>query len=598
MDCPVLFSNQSVTITCPSDAIGLAINKTVSGSDTDVSKIERITSLKDEIDSLNNEVSTKTQILGDIRNADDIGANGINANTGGFVTSQTTGHTDYLPTNGAQYILLYTPDFTSSVNGLAFYNRKESTSYISGVLYTFGSSASEHTWRLFEVPQGANFFRASTFINVDIKYRLVVTTEYLMELFKDSAAHCLSTQVMRNAIPISDRKYLYAFGIYQSVIIGDKAYILYVANETKVDADDYTTQNESCLSIVDLFNLSNEIVYPVNGTMQKADGTAVSNVVIGYVSQCATPQGEIASFGVMRFGNNNPYYCWSKMDVDSIPSLTPVDGKKHPVKNWTTCLLSYNGNTVDFTVNNYRQMLVDMGYASTYIASTLDAIDNVNFHYDKTEGIYYAVLCGAQSSSQILPIVLMESADLSSWSPMAYLGINTDADEIGAIYKEGIVYVAYRTYTHGMNYVVYDVEHNTLISSGKFPTSNDMRSKPDVFTFDNNVYMAVNVDPSVYGDLTAYQAYYVDARQEIAIYKVVDGVPKFFRRVNNPTGIDYFSFMETPPMYATQSSVKPMYAQGAIYVAFSEDRRHLYRRQLAQVSFADVTALFADFGRI
>ena len=37
---------------------------------------------------------------------------------------------------------------------------------------------------------------------------------------------------------------------------------------------------------------------------------------------------------------------------------------------------------------------------------------------------------------------------------------------------------------------------------------------------------------------------------------------------------------------------------GAIYIAFSEDRRHLYRRQIAQVSFADVTALFADNGRI
>jgi ABC-type proline/glycine betaine transport system permease subunit len=35
-----------------------------------------------------------------------------------------------------------------------------------------------------------------------------------------------------------------------------------------------------------------------------------------------------------------------------------------------------------------------------------------------------------------------------------------------------------------------------------------------------------------------------------------------------------------------------------IYIAFSEDKRHLYRRQIAQVSFADVTALFADFGRI
>jgi hypothetical protein len=287
------------------------------------------------------------------------------------------------------------------------------------------------------------------------------------------------------------------------------------------------------------------------------------------------------------------------LDVGSIPSLEPVDGKKHPVKNWTSCLLSYNGNTVDFTVNNYYQMLIDLGYIPSYSTLREDYVNNINLHYNKEEGVYYAVLCNSVANNRSYPLMLMQSADLATWTPRAYLGKTIDAGEIAAIYKNGIAYVVYRRISNnGIWYVVYDVTNDTELSSGKFPVSKELLTKPDCFEFDNNIYMACNIDPSVYGDLLYYDSYYKDARQEIAIYKVVNGVPKFFRRVNNPTGLNYYSFMETPPMYATQSSTTPMYAQGAIYVAFSEDRRHLFRRQFAQVSFADVTALFADFSRI
>lgn len=83
----------------------------------------------------------------------------------------------------------------------------------------------------------------------------------------------------------------------------------------------------------------------------------------------------------------------------------------------------------------------------------------------------------------------------------------------------------------------------------------------------------------------------------IYIYKIVDNTPILFRVVCNPTGLQYFSFMETPTEMVGTPPL-PVYEHGTIYIAFSEDKRHLYRRQIAQVSFADVTALFADFGRI
>lgn len=561
---------------------------------------KQVGNIKDSVETIGEEVFEGINIMSDVINIPYAGAQAIKAADGLTATVEDFGHSNYIPTNGASAIYLYAPTMFSSIYGIAFYYKESQSSYISGNIFSYPKTGGS-IWVKFDVPFGANFFRTTLRDGTTGQYRIVAPTENLMDIFKDAAASVIGTQIMRSATPISGKNYIYAFGINQMSIIDSKAYVPYNASETSVNADAVGAPSESCLSIVDLFDFSVETIYPVNGTKQYANGTDASNAILGYATSCPTPQGNIGYFGLMRFNNYNPYYCHSILDVSSIPSLEPVDGKKHPVKNWTSCLLSYNGNTVDFSLNNYRQMLVDMGYMSTYIAgSTNDYVDNINIHYNKEESIYYAVLCGAAATnSQSLPLVLMQSTDMATWSPKAYLGKTVDAGEIAAIYKDGIAYVVYRRMSqNGIWYVVYDVTNDTELSSGQFPVSKELLSKPDCFEFDDNVYMACNIDPFAYGELLYYSNYSHDSRQEIAIYKVVNGVPKFFRRVNNPTGLNYYSFMETPPMYATESSTTPMYAQGAIYVAFSEDRRHLYRRQFAQVSFADATALFADNGRI
>lgn len=511
-------------------------------------------------------------------------AQAVNAHTGGLATISGYGHSNYTLIAGTKKISVYCPNMGSGVYGIAFYKRMSDSTYISG--QTFSVDGVGNTWMTFDVPDEGNYFRMTMTENTNAEYRIVVPTDYLVNVFEQSAESMIATQILRSAIPISEKKYIYAFGISQSFIIGNKAYVIYGANEHTVDGDAVGYPNVNCMSIVDLFDFSKEGVILTTGTKQYADGSSASNAIIGYTTYCPTPNGDIAWFGLMRFDDNNPYYCWS------------INAVNETVNNWTGCQLSYNNIIVDFSLNNYRQMLVDVGYMSTYIASNKDYVNNINIHYNKEEGIYYAVLCGAQTSSQNLPLVLMQSTDLATWSPKAYLGLTIDAGEIAAIYKDGIAYVVYRRMSAGTGYIVYDVNNSTILSSGNFPASGQLLSKPDCFIFDNNVYMAVNVDPSVYGALTSPEQYMTDARQEIIIYKVVNDVPKFFKRVCNPTGLQYFSFMETPPMYAESSSTAPMYAQGAIYIAFSEDRRHLYRRQIAQVSFADVTALFADNGRI
>lgn len=106
-----------------------------------------------------------------------------------------------------------------------------------------------------------------------------------------------------------------------------------------------------------------------------------------------------------------------------------------------------------------------------------------------------------------------------------------------------------------------------------------MYKKSDVFTYRNDVYMAVNVYPSVYG--TNYKLDPYTIRQEINIYKIANGIPYFFNKVYNPNGINYFSFCEA-------NNCK-------IYMSFSEGRRHLYKRLFSNISFAGVTGLFNNY---
>ena len=557
-----------------------------------------VSDIKNKIDDIDNNIE---QLNDDINNIETdpfdipvISDNNYLSALTGNLTGVTGGcHSTYLPTFGASKISVYAPPLSSSQYGIAFYGRSSAASFITPnepTAYIF-SHRGAWKWITYDVPEGATMFRMSLFQNTSSQYCLVTPINYLRDIFLRGVEDMIATQIFRSAKMVSDKQYIYAFAISQISIVNGKAYMDYSGNRTNVDGDTINNNNEACRSIVDLCDMSHTAINPTTGTIQYYDGTTVEPVSsfgirIGYITQCPTPDNRIAYFGLMRRNDNNPYYCWS------------IQSPSDTVNNWKTCRLSYNNTTVDFTANNYRQMLVDMGYTPTYIASTSDAVDNINIHYDKTEGIYYAVLCMANSA---FPLVMMQSSDLATWSPRANLGASYAGNEIAATYKDGIAYVIWRIASNSSrNYIqwrIYDVANSTLINEGEVAGTKEIASKPDCFIFNNEVYMAANVNPSVFGEISKYDYYTTDARSEIAIYKIVDGIPVFFKRVCNPTGIDYFSFMEINPICASGQTL-PIVAQNSIYVAFSEDRRHLYRRQIAQVSFADVTALFADNGRI
>ncbi len=382
-----------------------------------------------------------------------------------------------------------------------------------------------------------------------------------------------ATKIMQNATVLSSYDYIYAFGISKMVIIGNKAYVNFGANRNKLDGDAVNNTNESCCSIVNLYDMSYRNVSPVTESKKYSDGSnAPSNTVIGYGTRTVSPDGKIVSFALLRSNNNNPYYCYA--------FVNPSEQKY----NYVTCKLRYTDilgkeHIVDYTLNNYRQMLVDIGYVSRFIESKYDYSDNLDVNYDQNSKMYYAVVATNQNKqSEDLPLVLMNSSDMKYWYPVVNLESAYGAGEISTVKMDNILYVTYRTFTNGMRWLVYDISSKKALSEGRFDECRNVLSKPDTFMFGQNVYMAVNVYPSVYGSNYRLDPYTV--RQEINIYKIVNGIPEFYRKVYNPDGINYFSFQEA--------------SNGRIYLAFSEDRRHLYKRLFSNVSFVDATDFFTE----
>lgn len=380
-----------------------------------------------------------------------------------------------------------------------------------------------------------------------------------------------ATKIMQNATVISSYDYIYAFGISKMVIIGNKAYVNFGANKNKLDGDVVNNNNEYCCSEVNLHDMSVNTLKPIVASKKYADGSDTpANSIIGYQTYTPTANEQIATFALMRLNNNNPYYCYAFVN------------SSEQIYNFTTCKLQYfdtqgHEHYVDYTINNYRQMLAELGFVNDYTASTSDAYDNINLHYNKDRGMYYAVVATSTPESSF-PIVLMQSTDLRKWSPYVNIGSAYGANEISAILKDGFLNICYRTHRNGMRWLIYDISNKKTLDEGRFDECRNVLSKPDTFIFGNDIYMAVNVYPSVYGNRLNLNPSTV--RQEINIYKIVNNKPEFFRKVYNPDGINYFSFQEA--------------ANGRIYLAFSEDRRHLYKRLFSNVSFVDATDFFKD----
>lgn len=424
----------------------------------------------------------------------------------------------------------------------------------------------------------SNIYTPDEIVKLDVSNTSVITQ-------KLEASKLASINACRNAHVVSQSKYIYTFAI-DSLILKDNEFIVnYNASETDTDADTIAevVNADHCLDKVSILNFSTVNGSEPSYTIEKTDSTVIQGFV-GWTARVLV-NNNICVLGVCRQTNKNPFYVYAILEGDEESFV------------YKECKLKYtptggSQTTVDFTVNNYRQMLVDCGFASSYLASQGEAADNCNLCYEN--GIYY--IFTATSPSSALPLMCLKSTDLETWEVVGVvLSNNMRINEVSAVVKNGIGYIMYRTTTDWSRacFAIYDIANNTLINSGVFHDA--VESRADVFTFEGDVYLAYNVLPSTYKSTTSLVRPDQGGRNEINVYKVVDNNPIFFRRICNPTGLNYFRFQETP-VYV--DSMNTWWNQGAIYLAYSEDRRHLYRRQFANISIADVTAVFADFGRV
>lgn len=573
---------------------------------------EVVSELADDVNLLNSNVSDNTQKIENLENYA-VGSS-INVQTengysidisqqGIKVTDSNLSCSNYIALSGAKYLRYTKALFGSLKYGLAFYSYQAESTYISGIIYTEYDASNFYKIEDVEIPEGANFVRISAYASTNSRY---FTPWYSLiygsaDLFKDAASSQIATQIMRSCKSISqgvlpnNLTTNYAFSATMQ-IVGSYAYVNYAAGNT-LDGDSPTPSDVTigCLAKISLeTNEVIETLYPSVANYYDEDGNAVQ----GYRSNAGIlmkdKNGQLGYFGQMVVpSSNNPIIA-----VSSFGTPESLVGNSR-----TMCKLQYTANdvahNVRFSIANYRQMLVDMGYVSTYYAPVYDGYDNNCIIYDSASDKYYDLIGTVSSSGFSLPLILLESDDMHTWSLKARIGTQLwKANEIEGVIKDGKLYASIREVktTNAISWIVYDIANNTIISSGTFNTGLVV-SRPHTFIFNRAVYMVVNTSPTIYGTIINMVSFELDTRTEVSIYKMVNDVPEFMRRVSNPTGINYHYWEEIPP-YTAPNKTSPMMGYGAVYCAFSEDRRLLFRRMFSQVSFGDVTALFADYNRI
>lgn len=496
----------------------------------------------------------------------------------GYITTSGTAGADdsYHITQYSNYIELdknFSKIVTSWLKGSsarvgAFYDSSKSfISYFGNTVVTEHGYENGH---VVDIPNDAVYVRltrytdTSTYGQIQFGYKTNVGSE--------DSNYLANVSVFRNAKVISQSNYKFAFCAH-SFIFDNSLYVTYWAS-TNTNGDNHDGSNTCMLDSYSLFDKSVTNTIQTVAGFQDSSGNAIDVTKI-YVGPTIVNDTITSYVQAWKPNVNNPY-------VGYIRASSPNGLVGGTV---VACNLSYNSNTVLFNMQNYRQMLADVGYASSYVAPEQAIVDNNGIcYYGST---YYMVFNSNSIHNTKLPLVLLTSSDGVTWSPVSTIGDGVYAgSEISIACKDSKLYIASRDETHGIDWFVFDLTNNTVLKSGNFGTW-PICSRPYTFMFHTDVYMAVNVSPTIYGAFTGATYITTDARDEVNIYKMVNDEPKLFRKVNNPEGINYHTWTPSP-------IVGSMYAQQSIYSAYSEDRRHLFRRQFGNVSVADVTALFTD----
>lgn len=484
----------------------------------------------------------------------------------------------------------------------------------------------------------------------------------------------LAASILAEGKCISPAEYLYAFGAY-NWYYDNKIWTMYSAN-LALDADDTTVQSDAVITEYSLYDGTTE-----NHIMNIASAIDQNGDAVTPFTHCynglgfLTLDNKVGYWTLFGNASNKNYNFGYNIDID-------IDSLENTI---TRARLTYNDTTVEFTINNYRQMLYALGLTSSYKESGQIYQDNTCIVVDRDNNCYYVVLCSAQGSTGAniaFPLVLLKSYDLKLWEYIGALDNGTafSAYEMQAVIKNEKLYLVYRHQPapEGFGCVIADMSDLSTIFKREWNVG-CVLSRPCCFDVNGEVYITFNTNPCVFAIMDEVNQDRWARRSQQSVFKFVDDIPVFQFNIANPVGFNYPWFCKvtyepyydctnegsdtaltaTIPHYAlniaafgkgvqirmihkhtagactlnisntgaktlyynnaavsssntwddgevldvfynkstgrymaTPADTTPRYGTESLYVSWSEDRRYLYRRQLANISIANITPVF------
>ena len=434
---------------------------------------------------------------------------------------------------------------------------------------------------LLKAPYDAKYLFISTFITTDRTpiVERINASEY-ESLISQSR---LFSRVLAEGKVVSDPEYLYAFFPF-ALYINNHVKAVFAGNKTTTDGDATVNTNKIVLADYDIMTgqLTNTEM-PAFTAFQDSEGNALSGVTRAYNNCVYTQYGnDIGMFGAAGDGTNAGYsYCYKQS----------FDGTVY-----TRCHLVSGNSEVEFTGDNYRQMLADMGWTSSKVSITKPSVDCTAIYH--TGSKYYVVMCGftVRGENTELPLVLLESTDLATWTVVSRLGTSVHkASEIRCVVLNSKVYVVYRRIVNATNQAstgngygigVYSLADGSALNEKIIYSY--IQSLPIICHANGSVWFGFNETPYMSGKPSDVS--YPYGRQQMAIYKVRNDDDSLLYQysVESPTGINYPTLIT---VYGKKSSTIISNID-RVYMAWSEDRRNLNYRQINNVCIANVTSVF------
>jgi hypothetical protein len=157
--------------------------------------------------------------------------------------------------------------------------------------------------------------------------------------------------------------------------------------------------------------------------------------------------------------------------------------------------ITYNGNTIDWTWNNYIKMVNSL-YGHSFDETLTERYTLEASGICEYNGVFYCVVahqCDDESSDTTtnVPYVLMSSNDCIDWTPIAELLNNRTSAECEIAILNGKCLVVFRNQGEGVFYLVCNTNGNIIKNVTKI---SNVSSKPFALSYEGELYAFYNIE--------------------------------------------------------------------------------------------------------